>query len=186
MLDKFLDWRTEHPWTDWVAASAVVALHAAVAVKFDRGDVLYSMGLERRLDLYGNALTVTGVLVGFTLTTFTFYYSAGGDRMTAVRKRVGAGLTRQWLVALRLPMAALAVFFIIKAVDATAGAGQYGVASNVRWAFELTAVMVALRLQRLFGVFAQIAELRNQDEIQPLKTQRPPMEIPPSPKRVAG
>ncbi len=175
--------RTEYPSTDWLVAGALVGTHALIAWKLGRGDVLYSMGLTRRLDLYGNAITLTGTLVGFTLTSFTFYYSATGDLMTTIRERVGESLSKQWLVALRLPMAALAVFFVVKSTDGMASPGHYGAASNVRWIFELTAVLVALRFYRLVGVFTRIARVRAKDDqvatagVRPRR--REPMDIPP-------
>ncbi len=183
---RFAAYRTEYPSTDWVVAGALVAGHMLVAWKLGRGDVLYSMGLERRLDLYGNAISLTGTLVGFTLTSFTFYYAATGDLMTTIRERIGESLSKQWLVALRLPMAALAVLFIIKSTDGVATPGHYGAASNVRWLFELTAVLVAFRFYRLVGVFTRIARVRAMDEQVAAASggARPePMDIPRSPAR---
>lgn len=179
------DRMVEHPLVDWITITVVVGVHAAVATRYDRFDPLGAMDFSRRTELYTSALTVTGVLLGFTGAALAGYLALSGPGITAVRVRAGATLTRQWVAALTGPALALIVFFLAKVFDGPGTGGGLVAGQHFRWLAEAAALLVVLRFCRLFWVYAQLVAIAN-DDGRPATAAAHPVRLLGAAKRDAG
>lgn len=167
----------EHPVFDWIAVAGVVGVHVAVVKITGRFDPLGFMDLDRRLSLYTDVLTVTGILAGFTGAALASYLALNGEGITAVRRQAGPQMTRQWAAALTGPAFAIVLLVVAKVFDDASASGGLVVASRVRFLAELAALLVLVRITRLMWVYVQLVAIATNDA-QPGE--------PPSPVRVIG
>jgi hypothetical protein len=154
----------QHPTADWALAVTLTGAHVAVVEWHGRFDALGNLDVARRIDLYGDALTVTGVLLGFTGAALAGYLALNNSGITAVRRRAGGDLTRQWVAAITGPAVALLLFFTAKIFDRAEVGSAFAQASSVRWLAELGAILVVLRMSRLLFVYAQLVGIASQDD----------------------
>jgi hypothetical protein len=160
VVDRWLSW----PVVDTAVPAVVVAGHWALYQRGQASALLESIPRESRPGFYGAAaivVSLTGTLASLGVGQ---YLSGRGDRVSALKAAFPRVLARTWVDAFLGMGLAAGLFLFAYALDSRETAGTIGM-----WAFEVGALLAAMRFLRLAVLFGKIINLVVQDDVKPLE-----------------
>jgi hypothetical protein len=143
----------------WLDAPVVVAGTVAAARVVAPGtgiDILGGVDLATRREAYGDLITITSLVAGFSTLAFTIYLGWSSRKVSTVKRIAGPRLLAMWLGLIGTPWICSLVVWVSKVMDR--GDEPTNLA---RWAAVGAMVLALLSVMRSVLMFAQLAGLES-------------------------
>lgn len=136
-----------------VALTAVLIIPAAA----ERVDLLAHLGLERRLGIYSDMITIASLLGGFSTLAFSAYIGWTGRGVDRVKRAIGQKLMVVWISSIATPWIAALAIVVAKIQDS----GPAWSTNPARWVALAAVVLVILSLFRTVVIFVILADMKD-------------------------